>query len=79
MVVPLVEGWDSVAEVSVPLVMGGRANLLDLSRDIDDPLVFDVRLRLLGRKQLPRCLQTFSSLFHLVGTLGNVLDLFAFC
>ena len=80
MVVLLVEGWVGIADVAVPLIMGGRANLLDLGGYTDHPLVFDVHLCLLGRELLPRCVPTFSSIVHLAGSLGDALDFFIlFC
>ena len=56
MVIPLVEGWGVVAEVAVPLVMSGRADLVDLGNDVNYTLVVDVCLRLRYRKNLPRLL-----------------------
>ena len=43
------KGWAGVAEDAVPLVMSGRADLLDLGTDVDNTLVLDVSLRFLGR------------------------------
>ena len=49
-VVLLVKGRANVAEVTVPLVMSGRAYLLDFGADVDDVLIDDVGLRLLDGK-----------------------------
>ena len=66
MVVPLVEGGAGIAEVAVPLIMSGRADLLDLGADVNDNLIGNVCLRLLACKQLPWCLQSFSSPYSFI-------------
>ena len=78
MVIPLVEGRDVVAEVDVPLVMSGRAGFVNLGDDVDDALIFNVRLCLRSCKSLQGCLGLFSSIQHLAGSLLDALVLFAF-
>ena len=56
--------------------MGGGADFLDLGRDVDGTLVGDVRLHLLRVKQFACCLQKFSLVLNLAGSLSNALDLF---
>ena len=73
--VPLVEGWGviAVAEISVPLVVGGCADLIDLGADVNYPLVLDVRIRHLRCKQFACWLQTFPLVLDLAGCLGDAL------
>ena len=44
MVIPLVEGRGGVTEVAVPLVVGGRADLIYVGDDDNDTLILSVGL-----------------------------------
>ena len=75
MVIPLVKGWDGIAEIAIPLIMSGSADLFDFGCNINHTLIGDVRLCLLVRKQFTCCLQALSPVFNLASSLGNLLDL----
>ena len=75
MVVPLVVGW-ARPEVALPLIVSGRADLPNLSANVDYAQVGGVRVCLLVGEQFVRCLEAFASVAHLPGSLGDALDVF---